>query len=68
MWPEGVEWSGKTRKVLTRWIEQPRVMVDLGRKLLNELRDELVVHVGRDYRGDDRRQGGQRDAKKVRLE
>ena len=68
MWPEGVEWSGKASKVLTKWIEQPRVMVDLGRKLLKELRDELVVHMGRDYRGDDRRQGGQRDAKKVRLE
>ena len=68
LWPEGVEWSGKTSKVLSSWIEQPRVMVDLGRKLLNELRDELVVHVGRDYRGDDRRQGSQRNAKKVRLE
>ena len=68
MWPEGVEWSGKASKVLSKWIEQPRVMVDLGRKLLKELRDEMVVHVGRDYRGDDRRQGGQRDAKKVRLE
>ena len=68
LWPEGVEWSGKESKVLTKWIEQPRVMVDLGRKLLEELSDELVVHVGRDYRGDDVRQGGQRDAKKARLE
>ena len=32
LWPEGVEWSGKESKVLTKWIEQPRVMVDLGRK------------------------------------
>ena len=51
LWPEGVEWSGKTSKVLNNWIEQPRVMIDLGRRLLRELSDELVVQVGRDYRG-----------------
>ena len=50
LWPEGVEWSGKPSKVLNNWIEQPRVMVDLGRRLLIELSEELVVHVGRDYR------------------
>ena len=43
-------------------------MVDLGRRLLIELSEELVVHVGRDYREDARRQGSQRGAKKVRLE
>ena len=51
LWPEGVEWSGKTSKVLNNWIEQPRVMIALGRRLLRELSDELIVQVGRDYRG-----------------
>ena len=68
LWPEGVEWSGKPSKVLNNWIEQPRVMVDLGRRLLIELSEELEVHVGRDYREDARRQGSQRSAKRLRVE
>ena len=68
LWSEGVEWSRKTSKVLNNWIEQPRVMVDLGRRLLIELSEELEVHVGRDYREDVRRQGSHRSAKRLRLE
>ena len=48
----GVQWTGTPSKVLTTWIEKPRVMLDLGRRLLVELSDSLKVHVGRDYRGD----------------
>ena len=51
LWPEGVEWPGKTSKVMNNWIEQPRVMIALGRRLWRELSEELIVQVGRDYRG-----------------
>ena len=50
LWPEGMEWSGEESRVLKTWIERPRVMIDLGRKLLEEMRNDLVVHVGCDYR------------------
>ena len=43
-------------------------MVDLGRRLLIELSEELEVHMGRDYREDARRQGSHRSAKRLRLE
>ena len=52
--------------MLATWIERPRVMLDLGRKLLLELSERLAVQVGRDYRSDmkqydgrARNQGGQ---------
>ena len=68
LWPEGVEWAGKPSNVLRNWIDQPRVMVDLGRRLLIELCENLDVHVGRDYREDIRRQGSHRSAKRLRVE
>ena len=65
--PEGVEWSGEESEVLKTWIGKPKVMVDLGRRLLEELSNELVVHVGSDYRRMDVRTDGQRHAKRARL-
>ena len=68
LWPEGVKWAGKPSNVLRNWIEQPRVMMDLGRRLLIELSKTLDVHVGRDYREDVRRRESQRGAKRSRVE
>ena len=68
LWPEGVEWAGKPSNVLRTWIDQPRVMVDLGRRLLIELSENLDVHVGRDYREEIRKQGSHRSAKRLRVE
>ena len=67
LWPEGVEWSGEESEVLKTWIDRPRVMVDLGRKLLEELSNDLVVHVGCDYRRLDVRTDVLGDAKRARL-
>ena len=53
--------------MLKTWIDRPRVMVDLGRKLLEELSNDLVVHVGCDYRGLDVRTDVHGDAKRARL-
>ena len=58
IWPQGVQWEGKTSRVLATWIEKPKVMLDLGRRLLLELSDRLEVHVGRDYRLDMRNYDG----------
>ena len=66
--PQGVQWTGKPSGVLRAWIEKPRVMLDLGRRLLVELSDNLDVHVGRDYREDIRRHNGEANVKRVRLE
>ena len=68
LWPEGVKWAGKPSNELRRWIEKPRVMLDLGRKLLIELSSTLEVHVGRSYRDDIRRWESRGNAKKARLE
>jgi hypothetical protein len=65
---EGVKWTGKPSKELRRWIEKPRVMLDLGRRLLVELSETLDVHVGRNYRENIRRCESQSDAKRARLE
>ena len=66
IWPEGVQWTGRPSRVLATWIERPRFILDLGRKLLLELSERLAVQVGRDYRSDmkqydgrARNQGGQ---------
>ena len=42
IWPQGVQWEGKTSRVLATWIEKPKVMLDLGRRLLLELRCKLI--------------------------
>jgi hypothetical protein len=42
--------------------------LDLGRRLLVELSDNLDVHVGRDYREGIRRHNGEANVKRVRLE
>ena len=68
LWPQGVHWSGKPSKVLKDWIEKPKVMLDLGRRLLEELSNTLDVHVGRNFREDMRRRDGQADEKRIRLE
>ena len=36
IWPQGVKWSGRPSDELRKWIERPRVMMDLGRRLLIE--------------------------------
>ena len=48
----------ETEQVLATWIEKPKVMLDLGRRLLLELSERLDVHVGRDYRSDMRKYDG----------
>ena len=53
--------------MLKTWIERPRVMVDLGRKLLEEMRNDLVVHVGCDYRRLNVRTDVLGDAKRARV-
>ena len=68
MWPQGVQWSAKPSKVLRNWIEKPKVMMDLGRKLLEELSDTLDVYVGRNYREDMVRQEGQAAGKIIKLD
>ena len=68
LWPEGVRWTGRPSNELRRWIEKPRVMLDLGRRLLVELSETLDVHIGRNYREDIRRRESQRGAKRARLE
>ena len=67
LWPEGVRWTWKPSKELRIWIEKPRVMLDLGRRLLVDLSETLDVHVGRNYREDIRRRESQSDAKRARL-
>ena len=68
LWPEGVRWTGRPSNELRRWIEKPRVMLDLGRRLLVELSETLDVHIGRNYREDIRRRESQSGAKRARLE
>ena len=58
IWPEEVQWTGRPSRVLAAWIERPRVVLDLGRKLLLELSERLDVHVGRDYRSDMKKYDG----------
>ena len=68
IWPQGVRWSGRPSDELRKWIERPRVMMDLGRILLIELSETMDVHVGRDFRGDIRRQESRSDVKRMRFE
>ena len=37
IWPQGVQWEGKTSRVLATWIEKPKVMLDFGRRLLLQI-------------------------------
>ena len=48
----GVKWAGKPSKELRRWIEKPRVMLDLGKRLLIELSETWDVHVERTLGGE----------------
>ena len=68
LWPQGVKWSGRPSNELRKWIERPRVMLDLGRRLLIELSETLDVRVGRNFREDIMRQESQSDVKRMRLE
>ena len=58
IWPQGVQWTGKRSRVFATWIEKPKVMLELGRRLLLKLSERLDVHVGRDYRLDMRKYDG----------
>ena len=48
IWPEGQRIKGKG-SVLERWIKEPRIMTDLGRRVLMEISTKTVVNMGRDY-------------------
>jgi hypothetical protein len=48
IWPEGQRIKGKG-SVLERWIKEPRIMTDLGRRVLMEISTTTVVKMGRDY-------------------
>ena len=41
MWPEGLECPCQRSKVLNAWIESPKVLLDLGWKLLRELSERI---------------------------
>jgi hypothetical protein len=68
IWPQGVKWTGRPSDELRKWIKRPRVMMDLGRRLLIKLSETLDVHVGRYFREDIRRRESQGDEKRMKLE